>query len=593
MRRVGEETLFSDFGEFRHYLSEKAAYNKVNRAAGKEMVDVSLVRPSSWWRFRYYDPPNRLLLPSRQWPMCLSPNSMTETRRQELSREKLISKVLFSIQAFVYTCCAEASEARRLLRDSPECEKPSLLTKFGIEKVLLGGDLLLFPEANASVEEGYQPFDGRLGKLRYLSLALMVATSPVSMEVTQLCMSFPGPEPDPFDFDMDENSSIKRAPVTYPILNSRVLTHTTGALIAVTGRARAEEGKYRIESLVNDCRNFVQIGLIARVGQVLLARLRLELCDDPIWEQHVCLSIEHNMMRNSGNVDADEQEWRHFCVMVLRILLSQAKTAVLHQVPCNSPPHSCPNDADELSCHILHAIESAKSMAISFLRDLSLICQILIPNIFCMSPANHTDVHNEDSAAMLKCYVSLFNLESQCKMLDCPLLQEIMKSWYAHSSRKDTNQLEFLRVYRGATDGPSAVPIKMPPTSLPLLGNCCFSNAKENDSFPRVLHLPKSYTDLYVMLSEMCPNMEQTALCLVCGQVLNAGGKGECTKHAYTCGAGAGIFFLVQECIGLIIHGQKAAYIHSPYVDFYGETPQYRGRPLNLDVDRYRIMQSL
>jgi hypothetical protein len=41
LRRVGEESLFTDFGEFRHYHSEKAAYNKVNRAAGKEMVDVS------------------------------------------------------------------------------------------------------------------------------------------------------------------------------------------------------------------------------------------------------------------------------------------------------------------------------------------------------------------------------------------------------------------------------------------------------------------------------------------------------------------------------------------------------------------------
>jgi hypothetical protein len=39
--KVGEETMFSDFGEFRHYLSEKAVYNKVNRGAGKEMVDVS------------------------------------------------------------------------------------------------------------------------------------------------------------------------------------------------------------------------------------------------------------------------------------------------------------------------------------------------------------------------------------------------------------------------------------------------------------------------------------------------------------------------------------------------------------------------
>ena len=76
-------------------------------------------------------------------------------------------------------------------------------------------------------------------------------------------------------------------------------------------------------------------------------------------------------------------------------------------------------------------------------------------------------------------------------------------------------------------------------------------------------------------------------------QILNAAGKGDCTKHSYKCGGGAGIYFLVQECVGLIIHEQKAAYIHSPYVDFFGETPQYRGRPLNLSLDRYHIMRSL
>lgn len=43
IRRLGEDGLLNNFGEFRHYLSEKAAYNKVNRAAGKEMVDVSLL----------------------------------------------------------------------------------------------------------------------------------------------------------------------------------------------------------------------------------------------------------------------------------------------------------------------------------------------------------------------------------------------------------------------------------------------------------------------------------------------------------------------------------------------------------------------
>ena len=39
------------------------------------------------------------------------------------------------------------------------------------------------------------------------------------------------------------------------------------------------------------------------------------------------------------------------------------------------------------------------------------------------------------------------------------------------------------------------------------------------------------------------------------------------------------------------MHKSKAAYIQSPYVDSHGETPQYRGRPLNLDLDRYEQLR--
>ena len=42
MKRLGEDNIVNDYGEFRHYLWEKAFYNKINRAAGKEPVDVSI-----------------------------------------------------------------------------------------------------------------------------------------------------------------------------------------------------------------------------------------------------------------------------------------------------------------------------------------------------------------------------------------------------------------------------------------------------------------------------------------------------------------------------------------------------------------------
>ncbi|CAB1103163.1 unnamed protein product [Ectocarpus sp. CCAP 1310/34] len=85
------------------------------------------------------------------------------------------------------------------------------------------------------------------------------------------------------------------------------------------------------------------------------------------------------------------------------------------------------------------------------------------------------------------------------------------------------------------------------------------------------------------------------AVCLVCGEVLDASGRGECTRHAAECGCGTGLFFLLQECAVLLIHGRRAAYFPSPYVDAYGERQRhsFRGRPLYLDQRRYDVVRGL
>ena len=41
-KRLGDDAIINDYGEFRHYMFEKAFYNKANRANGKAPVDVSL-----------------------------------------------------------------------------------------------------------------------------------------------------------------------------------------------------------------------------------------------------------------------------------------------------------------------------------------------------------------------------------------------------------------------------------------------------------------------------------------------------------------------------------------------------------------------
>lgn len=50
-----------------------------------------------------------------------------------------------------------------------------------------------------------------------------------------------------------------------------------------------------------------------------------------------------------------------------------------------------------------------------------------------------------------------------------------------------------------------------------------------------------------------------------------------------------------QECTILVIHGSRASFFPSPYVDAHGERQRHshRGRPLFLDERRYSVVRGL
>lgn len=230
----------------------------------------------------------------------------------------------------------------------------------------------------------------------------------------------------------------------------------------------------------------------------------------------------------------------------------------------------------------MHAIEFAKIEAIAFLQDLSFICQILVPNIvFGVHLTVQENITNTDSTSILKHFMSLLQLDCQTKILESYLLQDLLKHWYSQSTN-----MGFPRAYPGST-WPGTYCSELHDTSIKIHSSSLPFFGKRGKNLPRILYLPKSYTNLYAELSEMRPTSE------VCRKVLDAGGKGQCTENAFVCGAGAGIFSLLQECVGIIIHGQKSAHIHSPYVDHYGEASQYIGRPLNLGMNHYCLMKGL
>jgi hypothetical protein len=119
-----------------------------------------------------------------------------------MSREKLLSKLLLSIQDFTYSCCCEAFDARRAFRkcllSSTEAAKKtqdssmeSVLSRFGISDVMCDGRMILMPHPSAQEDGGAWPFDGRLGKLRYFGLSVMAASGAVAADLVQLVLPFP------------------------------------------------------------------------------------------------------------------------------------------------------------------------------------------------------------------------------------------------------------------------------------------------------------------------------------------------------------------------------------------------------------------
>jgi hypothetical protein len=654
-KRLGELQFLQYCGEFRHYYTEKQAFNYRNRLEGRESSD---------------------------WPACISTTALTENRRQELSREKLLSKLLVSIQAFTYSCCVEAYEIRRLLKKEKEIGGNSMVTfcqTFGIAGFSNDDDLLIMPSPRPDLDEGFQPFEGRFGKLRYLGLAVMAAAGPVSLDLIQLVLGFPlATDEKSVSPSFDSQDCSLRAPIVFPILLGHILTHVVAAMCASCGRTRArsdsldsawwipvstrvqlldkssESGTDDIHDLIKDCKGFIGLGLLARLLQVLLGKLQIDPSASAAGRRVLVLKCIKQIIVNSLH-DKQENElnsWNLGCASLIEAALS----CEMNMVVVASAAYE-----SDVSNRFNEACQVALDAAISFLSDIGIIYQVLVPGVIEEKkyPGKSLKVDNHSLAA-LNNLTSDLGLESVHVMLESHLVRHILANWFSKAcehvctaetpsndmSRSVINKMLFqaegFRVFdwpmetcrflgnkiekknsflrpSGSEPHDQGIILELNPFSPTGSARAEFStspvsqvmfSSKKCVEFiggyvedrnipmiartkPRISMLPTSYTDLYAELGNLCPDSEQIALCLICGEVLNANGRGECTRHSFQCGAGACIFFLLQECQGLLMHNSKAVYVQSPYVDNHGETPQYRGRPLNLDVERYNVFREL
>lgn len=598
-----------------------------------------------------------------------------------------------SVQAFTYSCCCESREAKRLLRKETASRGGAvgleqdagtiqpILSKYGINGISCDGKLVLMPPTS-NEQDGTQPFNGRLGKLRYFGLAVMAAAGAVSADLVQLVMGFPldkeGPaSKDPLTINFDHPT---RAPVAFPLLLGHVLTHVVAAMCAACGRARAQSDSLELawpapfskrgsfcipstekedlsSSVLNDCEGFIKLGVLARLLQILLNRMDIKAEAKSDTRDAYVLTSLHHMIEDMENMDTKVTVWLRTCFSLL------AKSLSKDTLWSGASRQDLPAGANVfLEEQFRNACSVAASEIVAFLSDVGVVFQLLVPgavttfNVQNIGEYTEQDTDLSGTLETLEKLQKCLGLESSEEMLQSFVVQDVIQNWceaarlHARSSAAEESELfhsskvrsrlfqtegfrafdwpmESIRPYVDARldnmfptpqdvgtavihSFPSAIRVAHselePATSIPLvafgskksvklIGGYVVTGSELSNAHPRprVVTLATSYTDLYATLGTLCPDSEQTALCLICGEVLNAGGKGECTKHAYLCGAGSCVFFLLQECVGLVLHGDFAAYVHSPYVDSHGETPHYRGRPLNLDLDRYNLLHEM
>jgi hypothetical protein len=637
---------------------------------------------------------------------------MTTDQEQEFEQEKMYSELLFSIQCFAYSCCAEVYDIRREYNRLSKARHlgtidESYLSKYGVADVQYNGVLVLLPTPTLE-DGGVHAFDGRLGKLRYLALALMSASRHLWREIIHLSFSFPFRSN---QSTIQNNEAKPRAPITYPILFGHAFSHTVAALCSCSSiwQRKGSGGESSSDDSVSDvsepfdviksCKNFIKLGFIARVLQVLLGSLDIFSVEsaDEFRKQEECTYDAANTILasrpQSSVCEWDDCSWEYSCANLICVALrnsipERAFKNGWEDKWCSSKRKNGTFSTSKIEM-LKDACLASRIAGETFLADAAVVLQILTPGITFQQQTLPDGLSTNSTTLEGLCL--WLQIESLPEMLQSARVQSLIECWYSEAKRmwhdsavkvdrSDISQLlkpvpevpvfdwplfvpeetdkviEEVRTCRGEVSNapnrfeqaqgfsklnPLTVPgassknspweeslnsaslcspaspvIISSKTCVPLIGitcrlslelpmwkEICIVDRISNNSMcvngghsrmpPRIKMLPSSYTDLYAQLSSLLPESEQTAVCLVCGTVLNAGGKGECTKHALCCGAGCGLFFLLQECVGLIMHGKKAAYVHSPYVDAHGETPQFRGRPLNLDMDRYDILQEM
>ncbi|XP_008048241.2 E3 ubiquitin-protein ligase UBR3-like [Carlito syrichta] len=122
---------------------------------------------------------------------------------------------------------------------------------------------------------------------------------------------------------------------------------------------------------------------------------------------------------------------------------------------------------------------------------------------------------------------------------------------------------------------------------------------------PHLLQLPENYNTIFQYYHRktcsVCTKVpKDPAVCLVCGTFVCLKGLCckqqsycECVLHSQNCGAGTGIFLLINASVIIIIRGHRFCLWGSVYLDAHGEEDRdlRRGKPLYICKERYKVLE--
>nr|XP_033800346.1 E3 ubiquitin-protein ligase UBR3 isoform X5 [Geotrypetes seraphini] len=122
---------------------------------------------------------------------------------------------------------------------------------------------------------------------------------------------------------------------------------------------------------------------------------------------------------------------------------------------------------------------------------------------------------------------------------------------------------------------------------------------------PHLLQLPENYNTIFQYYHRktctVCMKVpKDPGLCLVCGTFVCLKGLCckqqsccECVLHSQNCGAGTGIFLLINASVIIIIRGHRFCLWGSVYLDAHGEEDRdlRRGKPLYMCKERYKMLE--